>query len=321
MRKNLYIERSRETYLPIQFQPWWLDAVCKPEHWGACVATDSGGAPTGLLPYFLRKRWGMTIIALPPLTSYAGPWFLYPDNPDFKRHSRYTFEKAVGETLIEQLPKTAFFFQHFHPNIQNWYPFYTKGFRQTTRYTYCFDPIGDLQACFDAFKSGVRANLKKMEKTVVVQRADARAGVVFDLHGATLRGKGLRPPCPTEVFERLHHALQLRGQSACFLALDRQDGTPHAGIYLVFDQRTASILISGLAERFKGSCAMYGLIWEAIQFAAQRGLSLDFEGSMDPGVEHLFRGFGAVMTPYFSVWKAGNKCLELAYGAYRIKNG
>ncbi len=316
MCKNRYLEYSREAYFPLQFQPWWLDAVCGSEHWQACVAVDKGGALIGALPYFLRRQWGMNTISLPPLSAYAGPWLVYPDNPDFKRHSRYTFEKAVCEALIAQLPKTAFFSQNFHPDLQNWYAFYTKGFRQTTRYTYCFEPIQDLQACFDAFKSGVRANLKKMEQAVDIVRADKRADLIFALHCDGLRQKGLGAPCQPAVFGRLHDALQTRGQSAGWLAMDKNDGTPHAGLYLAFDQRKASLLVSGLETRHRGSCAIYGLIWEAIQFASHKGLALDFEGSMDPGVEHLFRSFGAIMKPYFSVWKAGNWCLEMGYWAY-----
>lgn len=313
MYKAQYIETCRSHGLPLCFQSFWLDALCGAEDWNACVATDKGGAVTGVLPYYMRRRWGVLTLSQPPLTSYGGPWLFYPDNLE-KRHSRYTFEKHVCETLIDQLPKAVFYRQNFHPDVQNWYPFYLRGFYQTTRYTYCLEPAGDLDACYRAFKSSVRANLRKMERSLYVRRADAQAEQVFGWYGAAMRRKGLRPPCDAERFARLHKALQQRGQSACWVAADQSSGHLQAGLYLVYDDQRASILLSALTDATISHGALHGLIWEAIQFAAQKKLLLDFEGSMDPGVEHLFRAFGGVMTPYFAVWKAGNKWVDWLYG-------
>lgn len=316
MYKAQYIETCHSRELPLCFQPFWLDALCGAGHWDACVAIDKGGAVTGVLPYYRRRRWGVLTLAMPPLTAYGGPWLIYPDHME-KRHSRYTFEKHVCETLIDQLPRAALYRQNFHPQVQNWYAFYLRGFQQTTRYTYCLEPAGDLDACYRAFKSSVRTNLKKMARSMLVRRADAQAEQVFDRYCSALRRKGLSAPCGPEPFARLHHALQQRGQSACWMATDRASGHLQAGLYLVYDRKCASILLSTVADTGINHCALHGLIWEAIQFAAQKNLTLDFEGSMDPGVAHLFRSFGAAMLPYFSVWKAGNKWLDWLYAFRR----
>jgi hypothetical protein len=34
---------------------------------------------------------------------------------------------------------------------------------------------------------------------------------------------------------------------------------------------------------------------------------------MDPGMEHLLRAFGGRLTPYFQVWKTGNRLLEMMW--------
>lgn len=38
--------------------------------------------------------------------------------------------------FIDNLPKFDYFNMNFHYSITNWLPFYWRGFKQTTRYTY-----------------------------------------------------------------------------------------------------------------------------------------------------------------------------------------
>jgi hypothetical protein len=42
-------------------------------------------------------------------------------------------------------------------------------------------------------------------------------------------------------------------------------------------------------------------LWEAVIFASSVVRRFDLEGSMLPGIEHVFRGFGARQVPYFSI--------------------
>lgn len=303
--KTRYSEFCQNGYVPLHLQPWWLDAVCGPEHWDVVLSADKRGRINGAFPYYTRRRWGIKGVQLPPLTTYGGAWLHYPQEADFKSVSRLSFEHKVMDALIAQLPRVLFLKLNFRPEISNWLPFYWKGFRQTTRYTYIFQDTTDLEKITAGFRNTLRSDLKKAAKRSEYHREDAAWEAVFAMNRRSFERKSLRQPYSFEVFEKLHHALQSRGQSVTFLARDRLSARPSAGLYLVFDERQASVLLTGTEPEFKNQGAIYLLFLEAIRFCAQRKISLDFEGSMDPKIERSFRAFGANLTPYFQVWRMG----------------
>jgi hypothetical protein len=45
------------------------------------------------------------------------------------------------------------------------------------------------------------------------------------------------------------------------------------------------------------------VLWEAIRDVAQYSSSFDFSGTMIKGVEHFFKGFGAIQMPYSVISK------------------
>jgi len=299
----IYTLFCQKFYVPLHLQPWWLDAVCGENGWNVALAKDKGGEIIGALPYYTARRWGLKVIQLPPLTTYGGPWLRYPQQIGFKEVSRLSFEKKVMAELIRQLPRRVFFKQNFRPEITNWLPFYWEGFQQTTRYTYIFEPINDLESITAGFKNTLRSDLKKAEQWTETRRDDEAWETIFRLNKLSFHRKSLRQPHRFQVFKNLHNAFKERGQSVCFLAYDKISGKPSAGLYLVFDERQAAVLLTGTAPEFKNQCAVHSLFLEAIRFCAERSLSLDFEGSMDEGIEHFFRSFGARLVPYFQVWK------------------
>lgn len=304
-QKARYSDFCQQGYVPIHHQPWWLDACCGPQGWGAALAGAVSGATTGILPYGTRRRWGLKVLHLPPFSAYAGPWLRYPESALQSARARLSFEKKTMSELIDDLPHAAFFRQNFRPEINNWLPFYWAGFRQTTRYTYILPVQTSWETTTRMFKNTLRTDLKKADYYTVILQDNADWRTVFTLNRRSYERKGLRPPYPAERFERLHEALYSRAQSLCFLALDRATGRPSAGLYLVFDDRGASVLFTGTEPALKYQCGVYGLWREAIHFCRERALPLDFEGSMDAQIERSFRAFGATLTPYFQVWKWG----------------
>lgn len=299
--KARYSEFCHLRYVPVHLQPWWLDAVCGPEAWAVALSMDKSGQIVGAFPYQQTRRWGLPVVQLPMFSTYAGPWIHYPDT--LKASARLSFEHKVMADLLAQMPRVVFFRQNFRPEIKNWLPFYWQGFRQTTRYTYVFDELDDLKKIMAGFKNTLRSDLKKAHRQVETRREDAAWAEVFALNSRSFARKNKHQPYTLAVFERLHNALQQRQQSAVWMARDRTTGRPSAGLYLVFDARQAAILLMGTQPALKFQGGINALLWEAIRFCAQRSLSLDFEGSMDPKIHRHFRAFGARLVPYFQVWK------------------
>ena len=301
--KAPYTEFCRVAHVPLHLQPWWLDAVCGPDNWDVAIAGSRQGIPMGALPYFKTRRLGLPVVQLPPFTAYAGPWF-HPDiqHADLPGFKQLGLQHRVLEALIARLPRVLFFQQCFHPAIQNWLPFYWAGFRQTTRYTYLLPGAVDTAKLYRSFKSSLRTELRRAaEFTEAVEVEDPEP--IFHLNKLSFARKGLRQPYPRSTFQQLHQALTERQQARALLACDRKTGTPHAGLYLAFDLLQASVLLTGFDPACRHAGALHSLYWQAIQFCAAHKLSLDFEGSMQPGIEHVFRNFGGQRTPYLQVWR------------------
>lgn len=301
----------------MHLQPWWLDAVCSSGAWDVCLATGAGNVITGALPYFITQRWGLKIIRQPPLTSYGGPWVHYPENQDLKLQKRVNLERKILEELVRQLPKAAFFQQSFRPEIHNWLPFQWSGYRQTTRYTYLFHKLNDLELIWAGCKNTLRTDIRKATRSVGVHREPDALMIAWELHLKSFLRKGKRPPYSYETVRSLHDVLLERGQSICFVARDRDSNIPHAALYLAFDARNASVLFTGQDPAFKSISAVWLLFWEAIKYCSEKGLAFDFEGSMEREIERGFRAFGAQLTPYHQIWKAGNCLSDLAFRVYR----
>jgi len=113
-------------------QPWYLDVVCTGGNWDAATV-ESGGRTIAAMPFFLKKKWGWNYIAMPPLCKFTGPYLL----PEYRNPDD---EIRLYDALTDQLPpKLAAFEQDMNYRVINWLPFYWKGFRQTTRYSYIID--------------------------------------------------------------------------------------------------------------------------------------------------------------------------------------
>jgi len=307
--QSRYRQHAAELSLPLYFQPYWLDAVAGPDGWNAALAFDRGGQVTGIWVYCLSRYYGFKVVKMPPLTAYSGPCLFYPANMT-AQESRYAFEKKVLNELIEQLPATTFFYQEWHPDLRNGLPAYWKGFRQTTHYTYLLPDLTNWNAVLDGFRSNVRTHIRKAEGLYVVESDDVET--VFRLHALSLEKQGLPAPATLPVLQRIDATLHPRSQRLMLLAEDEQ-GRRHAGIYVVWDEKTAYYLLSGADPGLRSSGALYRLVGEALQFCGRRGLAFDFEGAMLEPVEEVFRGFGGQLIQHHKVFRPGNRLFGLLW--------
>lgn len=289
-------------------QPWWLDAVA-PNAWGE-VTVEKGDELFARLPYVVKKRYGFTMLTMPPLTQTLGPW-LHPYSGKYT--NQLSKEKKLMSELIEQLPKFDAFSQKFHYSITNWLPFYWSGFEQTTRYTYVIEDLSDLDAVWCETRKNIRTDIRKAKKKVEV-RTDLGLDTFLDLNEMTFQRQGKTFPYSRELVTRLDKACDERNCRHMFFAEDSQ-GRLHAGVYIIWDDQAAYYLMGGANPELRNSGATSLLIWEAIQFAATVSKTFDFEGSMIKPVERFFRAFGARQKPYFAVSKTNSLPLKMAQDA------
>lgn len=287
---------QKDSELPLFLHYDWVTAVAPPENWGV-VFSGEPQDPKGFLVYFIKKKFGFRKITLPPLTPFMGPWVIYPEGQ--KRSQRYGHDKKVMDELIEQLPSHDDLILQFHPSVTNWLPFFWKGFREETKYTYRLQDTSDTQMLFDGMRGNIRRAVRKAAKKLEVSSSDS----VEEIHDLKLKdyaAKGISLNYDRAYFRAIDRALAPKGARRILYATDGE-GNVHGGIYLVMDGRTCYYLVGAIDPESKSDGAMSLLMWEGIQEASRQGLAFDFEGSMIEPIERYFRSFGAEQVPYHSI--------------------
>ena len=292
--------------LPLPFQPWWLDAVCIHGQWNACIARNKAGQTVGVMPYYLTRRRGLKAIIQPPHTAYSGPWVLPLEQQDAKRSTQYAHEHKTLQILLEQLPRTTYFRQHFHPTCTNWLPFYWAGYRQTTRYTYRFNQVQQVEK---EWKSAIQKKIQRVEQDVQIVE-NVNFDFATDLMNQSLQRQGIQPKGASDALLCLYQVLQQRTQIVLLGLAESGTGRIVAAQALAFNQTEAPSSFSGQVIEPRLPYLNYRLLYESLRWCAQRGLQADLEGSMHAGVEQVFRSMGAERTPYFQVSRVPNRLLE-----------
>lgn len=296
--------------LPLFLYDWYLDAVCEGGEWDAAVARK-GGEVVGVLPYFLKQKLFWRYVAMPPLAKMMGPFLL----PEYRAPRR---EIPLLNELIDQLPRLAAFEQDFNYTATDWLPFYWRGFRQTTRYSYVL-PLTKMDKLRENLTPDYRNNkLPKAAKRVKVHTGDDLE-LFYRVHNGSYRRQGLEAPVSFKFLQCLDQALAARRTREIFWAADPKTGAIHSVAYLAWDKQSAYYLMAGDDPALRASGAGILLAWEAIRYTKET-LELplfDFAGSMIRPIERVRRQFGAVQKQYFRVqrewsaaWKLGKMLLR-----------
>ncbi len=306
MKEQYRRHSENEPSIPLYSRAWWLDAVCGRDCWDVCLVADEEGV-TASMPYFMINKGGFKQIVQPPLTLNLGPWI----SPSKAKYSKtLSREKALMEQLIAQLPKYHSFHQNWHYSKQNWLPFYWKGFKQTTRYTYVIENLKDLDAVLGEFSSSYRNKIRKAEKLVSVEK-NLSLEQFYKLNKMTFERQNLTIPYSYDFLVKQDSALVAQGCREVFYAVD-DSGAIHSALYLIWDDMSSYVHLVGEDPSLRNSGAGIKLIWEAIKYSSQElGLDmLDFAGSMIEGVEQVRRDCGARQKAYFSVSRTPSVLLQ-----------
>ena len=303
---------KEEKTIPIFSRDWWLDAAAGEDNWDV-VMVEENGKVVATFPYVLTREYFFKLIGMPKLTQKLGPWIKYPQG--LGHYDKLTFEKKVMYRIIEGLPKFDWFLQSFDYGISNWLPFYWRGFRQTTRYTYVIEDLTDSDSVFAGFEHSKRKNIKRAEKTVKV-KYDLPAKDFYENHRMTLSKEGRKIEYGYDLFERIYKACYDRESGRTICCLDENDNL-HSALFVIWDENSAYDLISTIDPDFRNSGSASLLIQEIVKFLSSRTKKFDFEGSMIEPVEQSFRRFGAVQKPYHQISKVNSKLLR----SYKFMKG
>ena len=297
----------KEPSIPIYSRDWWLDCVCGENKWDVLLyhPDNADGGIEAAFPFYIPYKEG---IMMPFFTQTMGIWF----NPKFEKEN-YTknllWKQNICEHLIDRLPKHNYFIQSFHYLFTDWLPFYWKGFQQTTRYTYILPNISDIAEIEKKRSYDIRQNIKNAQTKYQIEiKTKISADLFLEIYAKTFERQGKKAYQP-EILHRLIETAYLRNQGNTWGAFD-ETGRICAAVFVVWQENCAYCIAGGSDLNGRKSGAHLLALSEAIRAVSGISASFDFEGSMIQGVERVFRSFGAIQKPYFSISKGKYPLLQ-----------
>lgn len=274
--------------------PWWLGAV------GGSIRIlgyfKSGRLLAGI-PLYFEKRFGINVCTMPKLTQTLGP-VLSPVEDHGAHHNGN--ERPILCALAGELARQSIFFQAFHPSLQNWSPFYWRGFTQTSRATYVIDSQARDKLWQEMTRGGRRAVRNAEHHGLSV--TECSPDDVWNAEQKTFAAQGTPVPHSIAYLRSLYRVAKERNSGECFAAVDENRIVRSAAL-MVWNRNRAYAIALGAdpSAAAHGSASM--LAWHMIQFAAERAPIFDFTGSMIEGVDQFLRSLGARQVQYSWIMK------------------
>ncbi len=285
---------------------WWLKAIS--DEIRVLGYFESGRLIAGI-PLYFERRMGLKVCCMPKLTQ---TWGVVVEPLPGKRASATARETRILETFAQRLAQVPLFVQAYHPECQNWLPFYWNGFTQTTHYTYVLDELESLDQVWSGLEQNQRTRIRKARKLGVTVKT-CGPGVVYEASLKSFGRQGKRHPYSLDYLRRLYSAARKNDAGECFAAVD-EEGNVHDAVFFVWDCKRGYYLAGGGDPSLRDSGGGSLLVWELLQYAAPRTRVFDFEGSMIRSIESYFRSFGSRRVAYSRVvklprWLRASLCL------------
>ena len=288
---------EKHSDIPIFSQPWYLDAVAGEDGWDILISMR-GQEIAATMPIEIRKKYTFKISGLPHMTKYLGPYI----SPIFRK--KLSHQHKVMKGLIEQIPKFDYFEQNFHPNINNWLPFYWANFWETMYYTFVFESLDNLDEIYNNIDASYRNNSIPKAQKIVKITTNKTIEDFYNTQEKTYKRQKLSTPFSFDFFKKYDTVLKEKNAREIFFAVDDKDQI-HSVVYLIWDNETAYYHMAGGDPDLRNSGAGILLTWHVIKYTKEvLGLNrFDFEGSIIEPITKVRKKFGAKQVPYHNVRK------------------
>lgn len=310
-KRQRYRELCGEVYIPLHAKDWWLDAVCGIDNWEVALVFNKEKI-TGALPYSISKKLGfLSQIINPTLSIYNNIYVRLPDNPDVKPTKLQSLENIIVTELVSQIPKTAFFRQQINPNLTNALPFIWAGFQQYIKYSFRYPDLTNTDSIFKGIAYNLRHGMKKANENISISKKDDFE-TLFQLNSQSYSTKKVTLPYSKELLNRIYQTLKKHNACDLHIAQDNKSEKNVAVLLTAYDEKIAYAIVAGTSREGMSQSSLNCLYWQSIESASKRVQIYDFEGSMNPKIEHIYRNFGATRTPYNCFYRFKNRTYHAA---------
>lgn len=281
-------------------EDWWLDASA-PGAWDR-ARVERDGAPVGDMAFHVKRRWGLTYIAMPHLTRTMSPR-LYP--PPAKAATRDMLNQAIVGELLQKLPRHDRFERNLAPGCASVQGFVHANLAVTHMFTFRSKPGDVPETILKQMHQEARRAINKAQRECAIERS-MDLDRFIRLHHQSY-GDGTR--VDYETLGRIFVAAASRGQVEIVFA--RLNGSvDSAAMILLWDSGTLYtwLLARDRNQNHVGVSSL--LTFEAIQTSHRLGRILDLDGYITPAVGTFLAKFGLepIVRPYVNgssrVWQS-----------------
>jgi lipid II:glycine glycyltransferase (peptidoglycan interpeptide bridge formation enzyme) len=288
---------SQRRDVPVFLQHWWMDAVCK--SWNVAIA-KKGDNITGVWPYPIEQKIGVSMIRTPMLTPYLGPHVFYP--ADIKESNTDSFEHDVISELIAQLPAAKMWHLALQPGIKQAGLFKEQGLEIDAKQTFLIDLMQAETALLANMKENMRRNIKAAENEISISDSPEHLADLYEYHKKTLANKKVSQPYSLADMQGIMDVC--KANNACSLFVAKKGDAIQAIVWNIWDKTHSYYFMGSQNPASENYKAMTALLWHTIKKSKERGnIIFDLEGSMDVGVERFFRGFAGKRELYLVLRK------------------
>lgn len=255
---------------------WYLDLVC--EEWDGLVSNDY----EAVFPITGGRKYGINYLYQPPFTQQLG--LFSKEKPEFN----------TVDDFLDAIPSKFRFAEIFLNTLS-----FPSVAPTKARNNYELDLARPYSLIAEGYTKNLLRNLKKAEQHNMYVAAHPDTTNIIELFRAN-RGRDIRrfDDLAAQQFRRLYHSLEHRGHARSWGAYSKTNDLL-AGIIFFFDRQRAIFIFSGLSEEGRDKGAMPLIVDHVIRQFAGSDTTLDFEGSMDPGLARFFASFGAELKHYW----------------------
>ena len=285
------------------------------------VLRGEDGGIEGGIALTLVAIMGCKAARRPAWTAYNGPLARASE----KQHpgEKASEEKAIVLRLLAGISDIAIQDYIFAPDAYDVIPFIWNGFETLVGYTYQIPP-GPVDQWQAAMSQDHRRSLRKAHESLKNLGGEVEVTTDFDechsLLSETFAAKDFSVRAGKSLLGKWWRSMVEHRAGAIYLARDAA-GRPVCCTIMIWDDRCAYYLAGGIrADARRGPMEMWSrvLFDRMIRDSHQRDLTFDFEGSVLPGVERFFRGWGGRCVPKYRAVKLRRLWAYAVWVGYRF---
>jgi hypothetical protein len=276
-------------------EPWWLD-IATQGHYGT-VEISANNAVVGRMPYLIKRKMGIAMSFMPPLTHFLGPAV---DEGTGSANTRFLKRLAVTREIINKMPKLSTVRIHCHRQVKDVIAFQEQGFQSTVQFTHEIAPQPEAEI-WSNMRDKTRNVIRRAQERLTVSKVSDPAKFMA-FYESTLGQLGKDNVIDRDICIKLLETCLTKQCGAIFGAYNDK-GQLIAAIACVWD-RTSYFYLMSSRQPNSGNNAISLLVWEAIKDANARNLIFDFDGLAAKGSILFFTGFGGMTSPRYIVQRS-----------------